>query len=207
MADRERRRAQILARARDVFARKGYHQAKIDDIVAAAGVARGTFYLYFHDKKSIFEELVNRFFQTIAMGVARIDTHGDVESQIKGNLERVLQICQDDPAMTKILLADAVGLDAEFDRRLLAFYADIENLLERSLGEGQELGIVQEGDRRVIAHFLIGGLKEVVLQLVRAPVPVDRGAVVHDLFATLQRGVLATANRKASRAKIPARKR
>src|SRR5258708_12841697 len=75
MADRERRRAQILTRARDVFARKGYHQAKIDDIVAAAGVARGTFYLYFHDKKSIFEELVNRFFQTIPMAPPPITTH------------------------------------------------------------------------------------------------------------------------------------
>jgi AcrR family transcriptional regulator len=195
MADRERRRAQILSRARDVFARKGYHQAKIDDIVAAAGVARGTFYLYFHDKKAIFEELVNRFFQTIAMGVARIDTHGDVDAQIQGNLARVLQVCQDDPAMTKILLADAVGLDAEFDRRLLAFYADIEALLERALGEGQDLGIVQPGDRRVLAHFLIGGLKEVVLQLVRAPVPVDREAVVRDLFAVLQHGVLGTQRR------------
>lgn len=206
MADRERRRAQILERARDVFARKGYHQAKIDDIVAAAGVARGTFYLYFHDKKSIFEELVNRFFQTIAMGLARIDTHGDVDAQIKGNLGRVLQICLDDPAMTKILLADAVGLDAEFDRRLLAFYADIDLLLEGSLGEGQDLGIVQSGDRRVLARFLIGGLKEVVLQLVRAPVPVDREAVVRDLFAMLQRGVLMT-SRKPTRAKSGARKR
>jgi len=206
MADRERRRAQILARARDVFARKGYHQAKIDDIVAAAGVARGTFYLYFHDKKSIFEELVNRFFQTIAMAVARIDTHQDVEQQIKGNVARVLQVCQDDPAMTKILLADAVGLDSEFDRRLLGFYADIEALLERSLGEGQDLGIVQPGDKRVMAHFLIGGLKEVVLQLVRAPVPVDGEAVVRDLFSMLRHGILST-NRRAPRGKTTAKKR
>ena len=48
------RRQQILTVARDVFARRGYHAAKIDDIVAAAGIARGTFYLYFEDKRAIF---------------------------------------------------------------------------------------------------------------------------------------------------------
>ena len=40
--DKIERRAQILARARDVFAKRGYHAAKIEDIVAAAKVARGT---------------------------------------------------------------------------------------------------------------------------------------------------------------------
>ncbi|MDP9001704.1 MAG: TetR/AcrR family transcriptional regulator, partial [Myxococcota bacterium] len=54
------RRQQILNVARDVFARRGYHNAKIEDIVTAAGIARGTFYLYFEDKRSIFEEIVDR---------------------------------------------------------------------------------------------------------------------------------------------------
>ena len=37
--DKTERRQQILNHARDVFAKRGYHAAKIDDIVAAAGVA------------------------------------------------------------------------------------------------------------------------------------------------------------------------
>jgi len=43
------RRQQILSVAREAFAKRGYHQTTIDDIVALAGVARGTFYLYFED--------------------------------------------------------------------------------------------------------------------------------------------------------------
>ena len=200
MSDKERRRAQILQRARDVFARKGYHQAKIDDIVAAAGVARGTFYLYFQDKRSIFEELVNRFYQTIAMAVSRIDVALPLEQQIKTNISRVLDVFLEDPGMAKILLADVGGLDIEFDRRLNAFYSDIEALMESSLGEGQELGIVQPGERRVVAHFLLGGVKEVLLQLVRAPVPVDRDAVVRDIYSVLSRGVLIAGKKPAKRA-------
>src|SRR2546428_88775 len=39
--DKTERRAQLLSRARDVFAKRGYHAAKIEDIVAAAKVALG----------------------------------------------------------------------------------------------------------------------------------------------------------------------
>ena len=201
MSDKERRRAQILQRARDVFARKGYHQAKIDDIVAAAGVARGTFYLYFQDKRSIFEELVNRFYRTIAMAVSRIDVALPLEQQIKTNIARVLNVFLEDPGMAKILLADVGGLDIEFDRRLLAFYSDIETLLESSLGEGQELGIVQPGERRVVAHFVLGGVKEVLLQLVRAPVPVDRDAVIRDIYSVLSTGILIAPRKTAAKSK------
>ena len=205
MTAREQRRQQILQRARDVFARKGYHQAKIDDIVAAAGVARGTFYLYFHDKRSIFEELVSRFFTTIAMAVTRIDVAQEFEPQIKNNIARVLGVFLEDPAMAKILLADAMGLDIEFDRRLLAFYSDLETLLEESLGEGQEMGVVHPGDRRVVAHFVLGGVKEVLFQLARAPVPADRGAIVDDIYNVLSRGLLVPHEPKRARARAPAK--
>jgi AcrR family transcriptional regulator len=190
VAQREIRRQQILDRARDVFAKQGYHQAKIDDVVAAAGVARGTFYLYFHDKRSIFEELCSRFFQRIALTVSRIDVAQPIAPQVATNVAAILDIFLADPAMAKIILTDAIGLDAEFDRRLLAFYADIEAMLAGSLEEGQSLGIVHSGDTRVVAHFLLGGIKEVLLQLTRAPVPVDRVAVVKDVLALLARGVL-----------------
>lgn len=199
LAQREIRRQQILDRARDVFAKKGYHTAKIDDVVAAAGVARGTFYLYFHDKRAIFEELVSRFFQRIAIAVSRIEVKEPIEPQISANVRAMLDLFLADPAMAKILLADAVGVDVEFDRRLLAFYADIEALLERSLQEGQTLGIVQPGDTRVIAHFITGGMKEVLFQLTRAPVPVDKEAVVRDIYALLARGVVL----EPKRAKAP----
>ena len=210
VAAREQRRQQILQRARDVFARRGYHAAKIDDIVAAAGVARGTFYLYFHDKRSIFEELVSRFFQAIAMAVTRIDVGQPLEPQVSENIRRVIDVFLDDPAMAKILLADAIGLDVEFDRRLLAFYSDIEALLEGSLAEGQSVGIVRASNARVMAHFVLGGMKEVLLQLARAAVPADRAALASEVYGVLSRGVLVALPQKRAarrRSKVKAKRR
>ncbi len=208
---REERRQQILDRAREVFARKGYHAAKVDDIVAAAGVARGTFYLYFQDKRAIFEELVRRFFHTIAIALRRIEVDQPIEPQVMSNIRSLVDVCLGDPAMTKVLLADAIGLDKEFDRGVHAFYSDIVTLLERSLREGQELGIVQAGDVRVVAHFTLGGVKEVLLQFVRAPVPVDREAVCRDIYSFLSRGMFlehpSPAKEEARRASASERRR
>src|SRR5687767_8928892 len=89
---RERRRQEILSHARDVFAEHGYHETKIDDIVARAEVARGTFYLYFQDKRAIFEELVDALFARISQSIQRIDLADPVRSplaQLRANLVRV----------------------------------------------------------------------------------------------------------------------
>ncbi len=55
------RRDQLLRAARKVFASKGYDRATIADVVREAGVAQGTFYLYFPSKKTILVTLAQDF--------------------------------------------------------------------------------------------------------------------------------------------------
>ena len=52
------RRAAILAAALDEFSARGYAATRLDDVAQRAGVAKGTIYLYFRDKESLFQELV-----------------------------------------------------------------------------------------------------------------------------------------------------
>ena len=40
------------------FRRKGFAAARLDDVAKRAGVAKGTIYLYFADKETLFQELV-----------------------------------------------------------------------------------------------------------------------------------------------------
>ncbi len=56
--DKPSRRADILAAALEVFAAHGFAAARLDDVAAAAGVAKGTLYLYFADKQALFEGLI-----------------------------------------------------------------------------------------------------------------------------------------------------
>ena len=53
----ERRQA-ILDAALDEFAARGFAATRLDDVAVRAGVAKGTIYLYFRDKESLFQELV-----------------------------------------------------------------------------------------------------------------------------------------------------
>ena len=55
----EATRQRVLEAAEQVFGVKGYHGASVTEITRAAGVAQGTFYLYFRGKKEIFLDLVD----------------------------------------------------------------------------------------------------------------------------------------------------
>ena len=190
--DKTERRQQILSNARDVFAKRGYHAAKIDDIVAAAGVARGTFYLYFEDKRAIFEEIVDGTFARLGQAILRVDT-GDpsmVKSQIEENIRRIVHALLEDPATTKILLSDAVGLDPAFDKKLLFFYEEVGKLLEGSLIDGQERGIVASGDARVYAIMTLGAMKELMYQVVMRGLEYPEERIVAEIFRFLAAGYL-----------------
>jgi AcrR family transcriptional regulator len=58
VARREQRRATILAAALEEFVARGFAAARLDDVARRARIAKGTIYLYFRDKESLFQELV-----------------------------------------------------------------------------------------------------------------------------------------------------
>jgi AcrR family transcriptional regulator len=51
---KEFRTAELLEAARRVFAKKGFHAATVEEIAAAAGVAKGTVYLYYRSKQDVY---------------------------------------------------------------------------------------------------------------------------------------------------------
>lgn len=54
----EMTRRKILDAAEEVFGQAGYYEASISEITRRAGVAQGTYYIYFHSKREIFVELI-----------------------------------------------------------------------------------------------------------------------------------------------------
>lgn len=55
----ERTRVTLQAAARRVFHERGYAAARVEDIVAAAGVSHGTFYTYFDNKAAVLDALID----------------------------------------------------------------------------------------------------------------------------------------------------
>jgi AcrR family transcriptional regulator len=196
------RRQHILGAARDVFARRGYHQATIDDIVAEAGVARGTYYLYFEDKRAVFSELIDRFSAKITMAIMRIaldDPARSVAEQARANIRAIMGLCLAERAMTKMLIMDTAGIDPAFDRKLATFYDQVVELLEESLRDGQSLGIVADGEPRVLAYLTIGALKELLYQAVALGLTEESAeALTEQIYRFLCSGYLRVEDAKSS---------
>ena len=52
------KRIRMIEEAYNLFVSKGVHATAIDEVVKKAGVAKGTFYLYFHDKYDLLDQIV-----------------------------------------------------------------------------------------------------------------------------------------------------
>jgi AcrR family transcriptional regulator len=70
---------QILEAAREVIGQKGFAGTRVSDIVAQAGVAQGTFYLYFKSKQDVVSEIANSI---ILSQTERIRAFEEVGSRI-----------------------------------------------------------------------------------------------------------------------------
>jgi AcrR family transcriptional regulator len=192
-ARREERRQQLLRCARDAFAEHGYQTVTVEDVVEAAEVARGTFYLYFTDKRAVLDALVDDFLARIGGCIVGIDlAHPEASprAQLRQNVERITRLALSDPAMVKIALRDATGLDPTFDAKIRAIYEALRELLGKSLEEGQHNGIVREGDRAVMVSIGLGGLKELVLDAVTGALPRSPDQLVDELMRFLDQGLL-----------------
>ena len=70
------RREAILAAALEEFSASGFAAARLDDVARRAGVAKGTIYLYFRDKESLFQELVRTMLSPLVGALQTSTTAG-----------------------------------------------------------------------------------------------------------------------------------
>src|ERR1700755_3282592 len=75
------RRDAILAAALDEFAAQGFAAARLDDVAKRAGVAKGTIYLYFADKETLFQELIRTQLSPVVGGVIHA-SHADIPLKV-----------------------------------------------------------------------------------------------------------------------------
>jgi AcrR family transcriptional regulator len=191
---REARRAQILESALRVFAEKGYHAASVTDLVDAAGVARGTFYLYFDSKEAIFLELLDDLWGHLRASLVGVDLArgaASMEEQLHAIVVRLLKTLVENRRLTRIIFREAVGLHAAVDDRLKAYDDELHGWVARSIGLGIALGAVRPVDAELGATAVVGSLREVVYRyVVRSDDPIDLDSVATALLDHHLRGLL-----------------
>ncbi len=103
----------------EVFGSRGYHAARVDDVVQAAGVSHGTFYLYFANKEELFAALAERCSGELsALAVSFGDLDFTDRGEIRGWLEEFWRLSDEHGVVIRAWAEGTVG-----DRRLKALGA------------------------------------------------------------------------------------
>jgi len=171
---KDERRAQLLQAARQVFSTRGYHAATVDDITRAAGVAKGTFYLYFAEKRHIFYELIAGFFELLtraSMSVSEVDAVAAPDNAPAGYLERVMQaaerlavIFRENRDLVRLTYRESMGMDDHLESMVREFYRGMARVEADNLRLGVRLGLLRDDiDPLVAAYAHIGMVERVLL--------------------------------------------
>lgn len=193
-------RAQILTAIRPIFAERGYHQASLADLLNAAQVARGTFYLHFDSKEAAFRALLDDLTERITAQLRPVDTTSfpAAREQLVNNLARALSLFSDEPDLGRLVLRQADGVSDDLKTHLEHFYASIARLAGRSLTAGQALGLVRTGDVSRMARLALGLFKEAAAMLAFDPYPPSAMALAREVLDLALHGVLIGPIAKAS---------
>src|ERR1700752_4478168 len=126
MAIRTRRKdarpGEIIAAALASFAERGYAATKLEDVAAAAGIGKGTIYLYFPTKEDLFRAVVRQAVLPNLEAVAALtaDPNAAAGDILRAITERFLLLLDTDlTAIPKLIVAESGNFPA-----IARFYAE-----------------------------------------------------------------------------------
>ncbi|MGN6258890.1 MAG: TetR/AcrR family transcriptional regulator [Solirubrobacterales bacterium] len=139
----EHQRERILDAAIEVFAKRGYPNTTIDNILAAAKMGWGRFYAYFEDKETCFAQAFDRVVECSRERVAEAIPDGAPwEDQAVAALREVLEIIAEEPRAARLVLVEAQTAGPEAVARYEALLESLTPVLRSARGlsrEGAEL--------------------------------------------------------------------
>lgn len=183
------RREQMISAAIETFARLGYHGAGVRDIAERAGVAAGTFYLYFPSKAACLLSLLDRLYEEVMGAIAaRRASCSDLPAKLGASVEAVLHVFARRRDLARIALIQAPGADPQFDLRLGELHKTFAELVAQDLREAVEGGLIPPTDVEVVARAVVGSVHEVITAFLRDAQP-DPEAAAGPLVRFVLQGV------------------
>lgn len=161
----EARRGDLISAARKVFAEKGVANSAVSDIVKAAGVAQGTFYLYFKTKNDLVNALVDQMAEEMVDSIERsvAATDAGAVARFLAFRDAVLAIASDPTGWELAEIYHRPENRAVHDRMAERLLPRLLPLVERIVRQGVDEGVFTAENPRVAAWFVLGGLHAIEL--------------------------------------------
>jgi AcrR family transcriptional regulator len=140
----EFRCGEILAAARRVFATRGFSDATVDEIAAAAGIAKGTVYLYYSSKKEIYlAALKHGLMELQEQTRAAIQSAVGVQAKLQEFVRTRIEYADAHRDFFKIYhsefgnLTNAAACDSEFQQLYLQQARTLDIVLQAAVKKGE----------------------------------------------------------------------
>ena len=160
----EERKKHILDCAKRLFARNGYYNTQISDIVTEADIARGTVYQYFENKDDIFITLMENLYRDWQIKISTFLDDVDLAAinprdYFHHRIRSTLEFFASDPDLCNIVLRMGLGLNEKFETLVKRFEKKIYALIIGDLELGIRNGHIP-GDLNVdlMAVIITGGI-------------------------------------------------
>lgn len=187
--DPEANKSRILDAALDVFASKGYHDTRLDEIVAEAHTSKGAIYFHFPNKERLFLALVDQFADLLERRVTEAITQEEVGiARVRVALATCLDTFGRYRRPAKLLLVQAVGLGAAFENKRNEINDRFARLIETQLQEAIAVGDIAPVDTEVVAYAWMGAMYGVIIRWVYTGEP-EPARIMDTLLPVLLRSV------------------
>ncbi len=186
------KRKKILEAAAVVFSKKGFHQARMDEIAALANVAKGTLYYNFSSKSMLFSATVTEGLETIVKQVSeKLNSDLPFIEHFRLLIETMISLYLKNNRLAKILLNElSSGIDskvlAEIELVQEQFLSFIANLLKK----GQSRDYLKPMDINLAAIAVAGQINSLCKYHLGNPGKIGKDQIVDILFNILSTGLL-----------------
>ncbi|MFC7440195.1 TetR/AcrR family transcriptional regulator [Laceyella putida] len=154
----------IFQAAVEVFAERGFDQAKMDDIAQVAGVAKGTIYYHFKSKEELFAGLINEGIEKLIECAGRhMDNDEEPVAKLQNLIKAHVYFFIHHAKLAKLLLNEAFGTK-ERQRHFRWKIREYIELIEKVLIEGKEKGQFNINHTLETASAIFGAASVIVLQ-------------------------------------------
>ncbi len=160
---RERKNQAIIAAATQVFLKKGFESASMDEIAAVAEVSKRTVYQHFGNKEQLFQKILVEYWQAVNVNQQSLFNS---DQSIAVNLKHFAQIFLDflyrpqTIDLFRLLITESQRFPSLTQSLLVNGKAPFTQELIRFLDQQKKTGVLRIKDTERAASFFLGQLKE-----------------------------------------------
>lgn len=187
----DRRRAQIISAAVEVFTERGYQDTTMADIAQHAGIGQGTLYRYVPSKRELLdlvfdysvEEVIGATEPALRLDEPPSDPAGLLR-RFDAAMDALSDLFSRRPELLSLVAVEAAAMDEELKLRMLGLEATVARMTARLCEDAQEAGLLRPGVDPQVCGLLVTkmllppGLREVLGQLDTAARARYRDAIV-----------------------------